>query len=468
MNEDTSPILKTLYRDIDTVFNRSLINCIRPLLNSLHWLGQEEHLIAALPYMAGIARVSGFVKTMETLHFNHYVFDTSIKDLSTHFFPCLFVTKNDDVWVVLRKSDNDFVVFDGGSNQEMTFQNLQVTGKSYFFKPDKSMLEDFASTSKIPFFKTMVRPYRGVVVQAVLVTFVLSILALIVPLFSRAVFDEVIPSQSSSILINFLCAIIVVIAVSAFLNMLISKLLVLSASKLSARMNDVILERILYLAPSYTEGATVNAQVARIKDFDGVRDFLIGPIFRLFFEFIFIILGVIVIAYLAGGLVLIPIVSVLLYLLFYFIMKNIVRNVVNLSARSSTDRQDFILESLFNLRALKYCHAEETWFNRYREISAEAAFKNFKASELNSTINGVLDLIMAGTGFAIVIFGSISVMDGTLTFGTLLAVMIISWRLVTPLKGVFGSQARIQQFLTRAHRPYNRNHLPMFNVKINA
>lgn len=445
-----------LHNELENSFTQSLVNCLEPLLSALKWPGQTEHIFSALPYMSGISSVHDFIATMENLNYTHHSFKTDIQNISTHFMPCLFVSEDKQVFVILRETDDGFLVFNGKSESEMIVNYNEkkpdnkkntINGTAHVFAASKSLLTDFAFFSKIPFLKTMIKPYHSALLQGVLVAFVLSIFALVVPLFSRMVFDQVIPSKSETILINFLFAIIAVIIVSGILNYFMSKLLIFSGVKLSDHVNNAVLKRLIFLAPSFTESTTVNAQVARVKDFDHVREFVIGPIFRLFFEIVFIVLGLLVIGYLGGFLVLIPIISIGLYLLFFVIMKSFVSHAISLSAKLSTDRQNFMLESFTNLRALKYLHAEETWIKRYKIMSAEATIQNFNSSELNSTINGILDLIMASTGFAIVGFGALSVMDGTLTFGSLIAIMIIAARLVAPLKGLFGSQARIQQFI---------------------
>lgn len=431
----------------ETSFTRALSNCIEPLLYALHWTGKTEHVLLALPYITGISGVQEFISTLENLNYKVHHFESKVSDISPHFMPSLFISNQNKVFIVLKKTDNGILVFDGHSGQEIILQDTKMDGSVYFFRLSKSIFEDFAFFSKIPFLKTMIKPYRWVLIQSICVAFVLGILALVIPLFSRMVFDQVIPSRSKEILLNFLFAIIVVVFVSAILNYLMSKSLILSGVKLSDKVNNSVLKRLLFLAPTYTESTTVNAQVARVKDFDHVREFLIGPIFRLFFEIVFIILALLVIGYIGGLLVIIPALSIVVYFAFYWIMKGFVRDSLAISAKLGTERQNFILESFVNLRALKYLHAESRWLDRYKNMSAEASIENFKASELNATINSILDLIMACTGFAIIAFGAIYVMEGRLTFGGLIAIMIISARLVAPLKGLFGSQARIQQFV---------------------
>jgi ATP-binding cassette, subfamily C, bacterial LapB len=270
---NNAPIKTPLKSESGNAFAKALVNCMEPLLSALRWTGATEHVVSALPYMTGLSSVHDFVRTMENLNYTHQSFKSSIQDVSKHFMPCLFVSESHQVFVLLKETSDGLLVFDGYSENEMVLKDTKLMGTVHVFSLSKSLFTDFAFFTKIPFLKTMIKPYRSALIQGVLVAFVLGIFALVVPLFSRMVFDQVIPSRSESILINFLFAIIVVIIVSAILNFLMSKLIIFSGVQLSDHVNNAVLKRLIFLSPTYTESTTVNAQVARVKDFYHVSEF---------------------------------------------------------------------------------------------------------------------------------------------------------------------------------------------------
>ncbi|KAF0143623.1 MAG: ATP-binding cassette subfamily C bacterial [Rhodospirillaceae bacterium] len=61
-------------------------------------------------------------------------------------------------------------------------------------------------------------------------------------------------------------------------------------------------QQILSLAPAYTERATIGSQVARIRDFESVREFFTGSLATVFIEVPFALFYVIVIGLLGGGI----------------------------------------------------------------------------------------------------------------------------------------------------------------------
>ena len=60
---------------------------------------------------------------------------------------------------------------------------------------------------------------------------------------------------------------------------------------------------------SHTERATIGAQVARIKDFESVREFFTGPLATVFMELPFALFYFTVIALLGGIIALVPVIS---------------------------------------------------------------------------------------------------------------------------------------------------------------
>lgn len=428
-----------------SAFSQALTNCMEPLLKGMNWLGEKHHIVEAYPYMREITNETDFIKTLNALHFKATKLETSLAAINEHFLPCLFITDNKDVYVLLRKVGYQIQAFDGMSSREVSLGNYTLSGTVYIFK---SKLEDEKAfrASRTPWFNTIMKPYYPVFRQAFFTATIIGILNLAIPLFSLEIYDKVIPTSATITLASFFIGVMIALLGSSVLQWLHSRILIVSTAKVVSLINNSIFERLVYLAPTFTENASVNAQVARIKDFDNIRDFMTSPLFRMFFEIPFIVIGLLVIALLGGWLVFIPITTLILYGILFLTLKNKVHETVEHSAQASNVRQDMLLESLYSMRALKYCNGEDTWFNRYRDVSSEATIKNFRASILTNAMNITLDTIMLAAGFLIISFGAVGVVQKTLTVGALIATMMLAWRILAPVKALFASQTRIDQF----------------------
>lgn len=98
-----------------------------------------------------------------------------------------------------------------------------------------------------------------------------------------ATYNKVIGASSGKMLSQFVVGVGLAFAGYYILYQIRAKLLAVVGARFDCAIGDNIFERLLYLAPAYTEGASVGSQVARIKDFDRLREFLTGPMIIVFF-----------------------------------------------------------------------------------------------------------------------------------------------------------------------------------------
>jgi len=127
------------------------------------------------------------------------------------------------------------------------------------------------------------------------------------------------------------------------------------------------------------------------------------------------------------------------------IVTPLIRSNVARAGRSSSKRQELVVETLNAMRAVKYCGAERTWLERYRELSAKAALTSFVTAQLSSLVQTIAHVLMTGSGIATVVFGVYRVLNGDMTVGGLVATMILVWRVLSPLQTGFISLTRLTQ-----------------------
>jgi ATP-binding cassette subfamily C protein LapB len=224
-----------------------------------------------------------------------------------------------------------------------------------------------------------------------------------------------------------------------------AKILAFVGTRLDNIVGLAIFHKILFLPPALTERSTVGAQVARIKDFETIRDFFTGPMALTLLEVPFAFIFLAVIISLAGPLVWIPVIMVALYGILALVFTPLIRATVARAARASSRRQELVVESLNNMRAVKYCGAEATWLDRYRDLSSKSALNGFYTSQLSSLVQTLSHVLMVASGVGTIVFGVFRVLGGDMTVGSLVATMMLVWRVLGPLQTGFISMSRITQ-----------------------
>ena len=191
-------------------------------------------------------------------------------------------------------------------------------------------------------------------------------------------------------------------------------------------MGVSVFRHILHLPPVLMERAPIGAQVARIREFESLRDFFTSPLATVFLELPFVVIFLIAIALLGGWLVLIPLIMVVMFLLTGFVLTPHLRRRVQDASRARSKRHGFLVEALTRMHDIKRLGAETIWFERFRTLSADAAAKDLHSRILSSLLQTASHLIMTAAAIATLAFGALLVMGGHMTSGALIATRSVS------------------------------------------
>ena len=116
-------------------------------------------------------------------------------------------------------------------------------------------------------------------------------------------------------------------------------------------------------------------------------------------------------------LALIPFLMIIAFILLGTSLYYKVQRAIRVSSYNSSKQQEFVLESINNMRAIKYLSAENKWFERYRTLSAEMNLSTLKVSLLASINSALSDAIMIISGMAVLVFGAMMIINQTLSVG---------------------------------------------------
>lgn len=421
-----------------------LSNCLMALLNALNWRGDKRHIAEALPHFTNALDLTSFRNIMATLHYGSRPVKLRMAGIDQRLFPCLYLPDDGDAMIMLGYEPSGIRVFDGGQNAEVIVPRGDIRGTAFFFSPvDAADLQ--SSQSKVGWFRAVSERFRSLVYQTLGITLVLNILALVTPLFTMAVYDKVVATGSLPTLAFFAFGVGVAIGCDVILRMIRSKIMAFIGARLDNIVGIAIFHKILFLPPTFTERATIGAQIARIKDFETIRDFFTGPMAMVLFELPFVFIFIFTIAVLAGPVVFVSIIMMACFMILGLIITPLLRNSVGRAARASSKKQELIVETLSGMRAVKYCGAEAKWMERFREYSAASALNSFYTAQLSALMQTISHVLMITAGLGTIIFGVFRVMNGDMTVGGLVASMILVWRVLAPLQTGFVSLTRVTQ-----------------------
>ena len=307
-----------------------------PLLDCLLSLAKREHrqcsatsLVAGLPLVDNRLSPDLFVRAAKRAGLSAKVAKRTLKEIPSLVLPVVLLLENNEAVVLLKREDNgDLLVLDTASDGRMTLDQEALaksyTGYCIFCKPqhryDERTLELARHHDGHWFWRVIGqswRIYRDVLIASVLI----NIFALANPLFVMNVYDRVVPNAALETLWVLAIGVILVYGFDLILKLLRNYFIEVAGKKADVRLSAYIFERVL--GARYEEHPqSVGVFASQLREFESIRSFITSSTVTAFVDLPFTLLFLVVIAYLGGSLVLVPLSVIPLILIFSWYMQS--------------------------------------------------------------------------------------------------------------------------------------------------
>jgi ATP-binding cassette subfamily B protein len=425
-----------------------LSDSLPELLKALGWRRSARDLVESLPYFQDTFTIPMFENTLAQLGFLPHKIQCSINDIDQRLTPCLFISEDGDAFVVYDIVEKQIRVKRNIHSDYEVLTDSNISGTAYFFTKTKvSQNSKFAT-----WVRTSTLRFRPLIVYSGISSILSGIVLILSSLFMMSVYNNIIPAGSISILLNLAFGVLIAIISSTVLIIHRGKMLSFIAARIEYLFGTAIIKHIFSLSPILSERASVGAQLARISGFEAIRDLFTGPLASTMLELPATIVVTIALGIINQYALIVLVVTVFTYFLLYWILEPYSSKLVFESGISSTKRNQFTIEMITKMRAIKESGGDFTWYKRFKEISAEATMSAYKTEKMSATLVGLSYLIMMVSGLAIITITVPYTLNKTLGPGVLVASMFFMWRILTPLQILFINMPRIDRIKTASRQ----------------
>ncbi len=294
-------------------------------------------------------------------------------------------------------------------------------------------------------FQDMVRRFGDHWRVLLIVSFVINCLAIAGPVMIMVIYDRVIGQQSGVALPMLALALVALVAVELVVRLIKAKTLAWLAARMDHLIGTAAFTKLFKLPLVRMDNAPVSAQLQRLKEFEGLRDFFSGPLASATVELPFVIISFLALWIIAGPLALIPTVGALLLVLTSWLIGRWRHQLDRGQAKSENARQAFFLESANNAQVVVQAGVSDLWQQRFRELSARATTEGAKQRRAAGTLEAMTSLVMNICVTTTIVLGTLMVIAGDLTTGGLIAAMALVWRLLSPFQTLVTAAGKLVQ-----------------------
>lgn len=432
-NEDIALVIR---RQFDEESDLSI--CLLPLLTALGWQGQPRELAEAMPHLIRRMELSNLCSTMANIDFFPKHFSSKLDQLDHRLLPCLFLPPDQPAMVVLQyQANGNLLVFDSAQRAEREIKPSSKTGNIYLFQKRDILLK--TRQVETTWVGSLMRRFQSHILVAFFITVAGTMLSLAPPLFVRSIYNWVLPSGDIAMGISLMGGAILAIMVNSLLFLTKGRVMAFISGRSEYILGNSIFQRIIALPTSSIEGSSVSNQVGRVKNLEGLRNFFLGPLSTIAFELPANLVLIIAIGIINPWVLVVVVVSATLFILLGLFSRKYSENEVAKSSQLAALRWEFLNEALTEMVSIRSVGAGNSWVGRFREMSGKSVMANFHNQKMHARINAIAGVLGYSTGLLSLALSAYLAIIGQITSGTMVATMMIIWRLVGPIQNIFQS-----------------------------
>ena len=403
-----------------------------PLLEALGWRGSRQKLKESLSRASTDFSLTDLIETLSNLKFQHHGLGfVKGKDIQAEWLPLVIEQGNEQIVVIKMDSENA-LIYDGSAKRYLSRSITDIKGNAHFFKHQEAWKVD----SKNWFLQLLLK-FDHSFKQVIGLTFLMTILDLLIPAFIVLIYGIVAQSDTSNKLILTGVGILIYFVAYLAFAYIRTRITDYISTRMGMVISDETYTHLLYLPPSYTETATVNSQINRIKDFENLKRFVTGGMFLKLLDLAFVLIYLIIIFILGGALVAIPVIAFLVVFGLGFAFRPIYNLKMEDLSDKSNDKQQLLMEVLKNSDRIKNQTVKQKWQARFKTLNADQIFSKLKLNEYVSLTNNISLFITNVSALVFIYGGVLQVFHGELSMGVFIGLLMLYWKVTNAINGAF-------------------------------
>lgn len=422
----------------------SLLACLLIMTRLKDAPCSETSLIAGLPLIDQRLSPELFVRAASRAGLEAKVVERKLDEISSIVLPVVLLLESNRA-LVLREIDNanqtaSIVDAESGDEKQIPLAKLnqQYTGYAIYVKAEErfEQAQDLkARQQKEHWFWAVMKSSWRIYRDVLLASFFINLFAIATPLFVMNVYDRVVPNQAIETLWVLAIGVIVVYVFDLILKGLRGYFIEVAGKKSDILLSSFLFERVL--GSRFSERPnSVGSFVSQFREFDTVRNFYTSSTIAALVDIPFITLFLLIIFYVGGPLVWVPIIALPIILVYGLLMQKPIKNAVEQTFVSSAQKNATLVESLVGLETVKVLGAEGSLQRLWEKSVGHMAYWSQRVRILSLSVGLFSGLVQQLASVILIIVGVYLIAERELTMGALIASFMLAGRAMAPIAQV--------------------------------
>jgi ATP-binding cassette subfamily C protein LapB len=428
-------------------FNSPLLDCLVLYTKLNRQSFSKEALIAGLPISGTTIEPEMFIRAAERANLVAAYKERALSDISNLVLPCILLLKNNQACLLeqidFATATASIILPDapeGKSHVALDTLNQDYLGYAIYLTQqfhNERKKENLVGFEDGHWFWSTLWSSKAVYRDVILASIVINLFILANPLFVMNVYDRIVPNNAIESLWVLAIGVSVVYMFDIVLKYLRSYFLEIAGKKSDVLMSAKLFEQTLGLTMA-NRGGAIGAFANNLKEFDSIRSFFTSGTIASLVDLPFVLIFLLVIFYIAGSIVLVPMAIIVVILIYSLVLKGPIQRSIEASYEANSQKNAVLIETLTAMETIKSLGVEARAQWKWEQAVGEIARSSLKSKMLQSSIGRMTGFMQQISTVVIVLAGVYFIKEGNLTMGGLIAVVMLSQRAIGPM-GQFAS-----------------------------
>ena len=389
---------------------------------------------------------------------NFIGFQTSLKNpkskdlLSRIPLPAITLLNHKPIILWKKKNDKFFIGDPVSGKRYLDLNELLIKKESIDILHVEKSKDAPKKRFGFDWFSPYIRKYKFALMQVVIASFFVQLLALFNPLLIQQIIDIVI-NQGSIKSLNILGILLISMALSqAILGSLRTYLFSDTTNRIDISLGKKIINHLFRLPLSYYLKTRVGEVSSRLSELEKIRNFLTGTALTILLDGIFSVIYIAVMLAYSVKLTIWTLSVIPFFIVLTVFISPIIKRQLREQAEANAKVNSHLVETISGIETIKgqgvEMQSEWRWERLYGK-QINAGFKNIITSTTASSVSNFLQQI---SGLIVIWVGSTLVLKGQLTIGQLIAFRILSSYVTNPLLRLAGTWQNFQEITVSINR----------------
>ncbi len=406
------------------------------LLDGLGWRGEAREVFEAMPHAVDAFGPQAILATLDRLGFPATALEPRAARRPSAPLPQLHVGAQGEAAARLAGASPDA-------------RRGQHPAACYVFA---GAGEVTPGALRLPFVRRLVDAHLSSLVVLFALLFLSTAVTVALSLVTILIYDKVLPTGAGDTLLAVACGVLALVAFDTGNRAAAARLTGALAARTEARLSGLVFDTVIGLPYERTGLTDPAGQLHQMRELERLHEIMSGPLTVAVLQLPFTLVFVAMIWLLAGAVALVPAVGVVAACLLGWFLLLHQRALDAVASEREADHERATGEAAVAADLIRLNGCAGRWLARLDDAAVGAVAARSRATRFQHASRSAFRVAVTMTGGATLVAGAHAAMVGTLSAGPLIAVVLMTWRVVGPVQQFFGILTRVDDIGLRIRK----------------